>query len=41
MGLAEPVHGKAKLYGGEVEGLLLQLPGWRYPADGAVTMSAS
>jgi hypothetical protein len=32
LGLAEPVHGKARLYGGEAEGLLLQLPGWRYPA---------
>src|SRR6202790_1619564 len=32
LGLAEPVHGKAKLYSGEAEGLLLQLPGWRYPA---------
>ncbi len=30
--LAEPVHGKAELYSGEAEGLLLQLPGWRYPA---------
>jgi uncharacterized protein DUF1257 len=32
LGLAEPAHGKARLYGGEAEGLLLQLPGWRYPA---------
>ena len=32
LGLAEPVHGKAKLYSGEAEGLQLQLPGWRYPA---------
>ena len=32
LGLAEPVHGKAKLYSGEAEGLLLHLPGWRYPA---------
>lgn len=31
LGLAEPVHGKAKLYSGEAEGLLLRLPGWRYP----------
>jgi hypothetical protein len=30
--LAEPVHGKARLYSGEAEGLLLHLPGWRYPA---------
>ncbi len=32
LNLAEPVHGKARLYSGEAEGLLLQLPGWRYPA---------
>ena len=32
LGLAEPVQGKAKLYSGEAEGLLLQLPGWQYPA---------
>ena len=32
LGLAEPVHGKARLYSGEAEGLLLHLPGWRYPA---------
>jgi hypothetical protein len=32
LGLAEPVHGKAQLYSGEAEGLLLHLPGWRYPA---------
>ena len=32
LGLAEPVQGKARLYSGEAEGLLLQLPGWRYPA---------
>ena len=32
LGLAEPVHGKARLYSGEAEGLLLQLPDWRYPA---------
>ena len=32
LGLAQPVHGKARLYSGEAEGLLLQLPGWRYPA---------
>jgi hypothetical protein len=30
--LPEPVHGKAALYGGEAEGLVVQLPGWRYPA---------
>jgi hypothetical protein len=32
LGLAEPIRGKAKLYSGEAEGLLLYLPGWRYPA---------
>jgi hypothetical protein len=32
LGLAEPIRGKAKLYSGEAEGLLLHLPGWRYPA---------
>ena len=32
LGLAAPVHGKAQLYSSEAEGLLLHLPGWRYPA---------
>jgi hypothetical protein len=32
LGLAEPVHGTARLYGGEATGLLVQLPGWLYPA---------
>jgi hypothetical protein len=32
LGLAEPVQGKAALYGGEAEGLVVRLPGWRYPA---------
>jgi Protein of unknown function (DUF1257) len=32
LGLVEPVHGKAQLFSGEAEGLLLQLPGWQYPA---------
>ncbi|HVS38471.1 MAG TPA: hypothetical protein VMS17_23130 [Gemmataceae bacterium] len=32
LNLPAPVQGKAKLYSGEAEGLLLQLPGWRYPA---------
>ena len=27
LGLAEPVHGTARLYGGEATGLLVQLPG--------------
>jgi len=32
LGLAQPVHGKAQMYGGQtVEGLLVQLPGWKYP----------
>jgi hypothetical protein len=31
LGLAEPVHGTAKMYAGEIEGLLVQLPGWKYP----------
>jgi hypothetical protein len=31
IGLAEPVQGTAKLYSGEVSGLLIQLPGWTYP----------
>jgi hypothetical protein len=32
LGLAAPVQGTAKLYGGEATGLLVQLPGWQYPA---------
>jgi hypothetical protein len=32
LGLAEPVQGAARLYSGEATGLLVQLPGWRYPA---------
>lgn len=32
MGLAEPVSGTASLYSGEATGLLVQLPGWEYPA---------
>jgi hypothetical protein len=31
LSLAEPVHGTARLYSGEATGLLVQLPGWRYP----------
>jgi hypothetical protein len=31
LGLAEPVHGTAQLFSGEATGLLVQLPGWRYP----------
>lgn len=30
--LPEPVHGTAKLYSGQAAGLLVRLPGWRYPA---------
>jgi hypothetical protein len=30
--LAEPVHGTAQLYSGEATGLMVQLPGWQYPA---------
>jgi hypothetical protein len=32
LGLAAPVQGKAQLYGAEATGLLVQLPGWQYPA---------
>lgn len=32
LGLVEPVHGTAKLYSGEATGLIVQLPGWQYPA---------
>ncbi len=31
LALAAPVEGKARLYSGEASGLLVQLPGWRYP----------
>ncbi len=31
LGLAEPVHGTAKLFAGEATGLLVKLPGWLYP----------
>jgi hypothetical protein len=32
LGLAEPVYGTARLFAGQTaEGLLVQLPGWRYP----------
>ena len=30
--LPEPVHGTAELYSGQATGLLVQLPGWLYPA---------
>ena len=32
LNLPIPAHGTAKLYSGEATGLLLQLPGWQYPA---------
>lgn len=32
LGLAAPVEGTAKLFSGEATGLLVQLPGWHYPA---------
>jgi hypothetical protein len=32
LGLPEPVRGTATLYSGQAEGLLVNLPGWRYPA---------
>ena len=32
LGLAAPVQGTAKLFGGDVAGLLVQLPDWQYPA---------
>jgi hypothetical protein len=32
LGLPQPVQGTAQLYSGEATGLLLQLPGWQYPA---------
>jgi len=31
LGLAEPVQGKAKLFTSEAEGLIVNLPDWRYP----------
>jgi hypothetical protein len=32
LGLPAPVQGTATLYSGEASGLLVQLPGWEYPA---------
>jgi hypothetical protein len=32
MNLPAPAPGTARLFGGEVAGLLVQLPGWQYPA---------
>jgi hypothetical protein len=31
LNLTEPIQGKAQMYAGEIEGLLVQLPGWKYP----------
>jgi hypothetical protein len=31
LGLPAPVQGTARLYSGQASGLLVQLPGWRYP----------
>src|SRR6266567_931248 len=32
LGISEPELGTAKLYSGSANGLLIQLPGWHYPA---------
>ena len=32
LGLSVPKHGTANLFSGEVTGLLVQFPGWQYPA---------
>ena len=32
LGLPAPTQGAARLYGGQASGLLVQLPGWQYPA---------
>jgi hypothetical protein len=31
LGLSEPIQGKARLFSGEVTGLLVSLPDWQYP----------
>jgi hypothetical protein len=31
LGLPQPIQGAARLYSGQASGLLVQLPGWRYP----------
>ena len=31
LNLPQPVHGRTRLFSGEVEGLAVQLPGWHYP----------
>jgi len=32
LGLAAPVQGSARLFSGEAQGLIVQLPDWKYPA---------
>ena len=32
LGLKQPTQGKAELYGGAAEGLIVKLPDWSYPA---------
>ena len=32
LGLETPAHGTAKLFSGQATGLIVKLPGWRYPA---------
>ncbi|HEV3146956.1 MAG TPA: hypothetical protein VGZ47_23915 [Gemmataceae bacterium] len=32
LGLAAPVQGTGKLFSGEAQGLIVQLPDWKYPA---------
>ena len=32
MRLEPPIHGTTRLFSGEVTGLIVKLPGWRYPA---------
>jgi hypothetical protein len=31
LGLAAPIQGTAELYSGQAEGLIVQLPSWKYP----------
>ncbi len=31
LGLAEPIAGTARLFSGQANGLIVNLPGWRYP----------
>jgi hypothetical protein len=37
LALNEPQQGTARLFSGEVSGLLVRLPGWRYPVVADVT----